>query len=286
MRADITHQQKKLNEDELRDFRARSTSRSRREVAKARSTDRRMTAEIEVFQKRREELGGHVPSRRKSLVKVKPPRWDEFAEFFSGSEGREVPSTMARAVAQPPDARQVCSAGSSCRSCPTSADFRHGGDVPPVRHLRPQRPAHEPVDSDTVLYYYEAKNGQILEEGITEAGSMASFIAAATAHSSHGINMIPFFIYYSMFGMQRIGDLIWAAGDMRCRGFLLGGTAGRIRSPAKGSSTRTATATSTRSPTQPCRPTTPATPTKWRRLCSTASGGCSSSKKTSSITSP
>ncbi len=93
---------------------------------------------------------------------------------------------------------------------------------------------YEPVDSDTVLYYKEAKDGQILEEGINEAGSMSSFIAAASAHSSHGVNMIPFFIYYSMFGFQRIGDLIWAAGDMRCRGFLLGGTAGRTTLAGEG----------------------------------------------------
>src|SRR2546421_7335364 len=86
---------------------------------------------------------------------------------------------------------------------------------------------YEPVDMDTLLYYKEARNGQILEEGITEAGSMCSFIAAGTAAANHGINTIPFFIYYSMFGFQRIGDFIWAAADMRCRGFLIGGTAGR-----------------------------------------------------------
>ena len=86
---------------------------------------------------------------------------------------------------------------------------------------------YEPVDMDTLLYYKEAQDGQILEEGITEAGSMSSFIAAGTAYATHGVNMIPFFIYYSMFGFQRIGDLIWAAADSRTRGFLLGGTAGR-----------------------------------------------------------
>ena len=93
---------------------------------------------------------------------------------------------------------------------------------------------YEPVDSDNVLYYREAVDGQILEEGINEAGSMASFIAAASSRSSHGVSMIPFFIYYSMFGFQRIGDLIWAAGDMRCRGFLLGGTAGRTTLAGEG----------------------------------------------------
>jgi pyruvate dehydrogenase E1 component len=93
---------------------------------------------------------------------------------------------------------------------------------------------YEPVDMDTLLYYKESKDGQILEEGITEAGSMSSFIAAGCAYSNHGINTIPFFIYYSMFGFQRIGDLIWAAGDMRCRGFLVGGTAGRTTLAGEG----------------------------------------------------
>jgi pyruvate dehydrogenase E1 component len=86
---------------------------------------------------------------------------------------------------------------------------------------------YDPVDKDSLLYYKEAKDGQILEEGINEAGSMSSFIAAGTAYNTHGINMIPFFIYYSMFGLQRVGDLVWAAGDIGAKGFLLGGTAGR-----------------------------------------------------------
>jgi len=93
---------------------------------------------------------------------------------------------------------------------------------------------YEPVDMDQLLYYKEAKNGQILEEGITESGSMCSFIAAGTSYANHGINTIPFFIYYSMFGFQRIGDLIWAAADMRCRGFLVGGTAGRTTLAGEG----------------------------------------------------
>jgi pyruvate dehydrogenase E1 component len=93
---------------------------------------------------------------------------------------------------------------------------------------------YEPVDMATLLYYKEAKDGQILEEGITEAGSMSSFIAAGTAYATHGINTIPFYIYYSMFGFQRVGDLIWAAADSRCRGFLLGGTAGRTTLAGEG----------------------------------------------------
>jgi pyruvate dehydrogenase E1 component len=93
---------------------------------------------------------------------------------------------------------------------------------------------YDPVDSDSLIYYKEAKDGQILEEGITEAGSMASFIAAGSAYATHGINTIPFFIFYSMFGLQRVGDLIWAAADMRCHGFLLGGTAGRTTLAGEG----------------------------------------------------
>jgi pyruvate dehydrogenase E1 component len=93
---------------------------------------------------------------------------------------------------------------------------------------------YDPVDSDQFLYYREATDGQILEEGITEAGSISSFIAAGTAYSNHSINMIPFFIYYSMFGFQRIGDFIWAAADMRTKGFLLGATAGRTTLAGEG----------------------------------------------------
>src|SRR5205085_11156731 len=93
---------------------------------------------------------------------------------------------------------------------------------------------YEPVDKETLLYYKEAKDGQILEEGITEAGSISSFIAAGSAYATHGINTILFFIYYSMFGFQRIGDFIWAAADMRVRGFLLGGTAGRTTLSGEG----------------------------------------------------
>ena len=115
---------------------------------------------------------------------------------------------------------------------------------------------YEPVDSDTVLYYREATDGQILEEGITEAGSMSSFIAAGTAYATHGVNMIPFFIYYSMFGFQRIGDLIWAAGDMRAAGLpARAAPPAAPRWPAKACSTRTATATCSRCRAQPAQPT-------------------------------
>ncbi|MCB1102097.1 MAG: pyruvate dehydrogenase (acetyl-transferring), homodimeric type, partial [Kiritimatiellae bacterium] len=106
--------------------------------------------------------------------------------------------------------------------------FRQAGIYSHVGQL------YDPVDSESLLYYKEAKDGQILEEGITEAGSLCSFIAAGTAYANYAVNTIPFFIYYSMFGFQRVGDLIWAAGDLRCRGFLIGGTAGRTTLAGEG----------------------------------------------------
>ena len=120
-----------------------------------------------------------------------------------------------------------------------------------MRHLFALGQLYEPVDTDTLLYYREAKDGQILEEGITEAGSMSSFIAAGTAYATHGINMIPFFIYYSMFGFQRIGDLIWAAADMRAADSCSAAPPAAPRSTAKACSTRTATATARAARSQP-----------------------------------
>jgi pyruvate dehydrogenase E1 component len=180
-------------------------------------------------------LGGFVPGRRAPTRKLKPPKWEDFAEFFAGSEGREVSSTMAfvrllvRLMRDKNIGRYVVPiVPDEARTFGMEALFRQFGIYSHVGQL------YEPVDSDTILYYREATDGQILEEGINEAGSMSSYIAAGTAYSSHGISMIPFFIYYSMFGFQRIGDLIWAAGDMRCRGFLLGGTAGRTTLAGEG----------------------------------------------------
>ena len=233
----VTHQQKKLNEDELAEFRRRfDVPISEEEIASAPFyCPPEDSPEVQYLLERRKALGGFVPSRRKSLVKLKPPNWDEFAEFFAGSEGREVSTTMAfvRLLGRLMRDKQlgrfiVPIVPDEARTFGMEAMFRQFGIYAHSGQL------YEPVDSDTLLYYREATDGQILEEGISEAGSMASFIAAATAHSSHGVNMIPFFIYYSMFGFQRIGDLIWAAGDMRCRGFLLGGTAGRTTLAGEG----------------------------------------------------
>jgi len=233
----ITHQQKKLNEEELRHFRDRfDIPISDDKVEEApfyRPPDD--SPEIRYLLARRKALGGFLPSRRAPTRKLKPPKWEDFAEFFAGSEGREVSTTMAfvrllvRLMRDRNVGRYVVPIiPDEARTFGMEALFRQFGIYSHVGQL------YEPVDSDTVLYYREAKDGQILEEGITEAGSMASFIAAGSAYSSHGMTMIPFFIYYSMFGFQRIGDLIWAAGDMRCRGFLMGGTAGRTTLAGEG----------------------------------------------------
>ncbi len=158
-----------------------------------------------------------------------------FEEFYKGTEGREASTTMvfvrmlSKLLRDPEVGKFIVPVvPDEARTFGMEALFRQVGIYSSVGQL------YEPVDMDTLLYYKEAKNGQILEEGITEAGSMCSFIAAGTAYANHGINTIPFFIYYSMFGFQRIGDLIWAAADMRCRGFLIGGTAGRTTLAGEG----------------------------------------------------
>jgi len=233
----ITHQQKKLNEEELLRFRTRfGIPLSDQEVLKvAFYRPPEDSPEIQYLKARRRALGGPLPSRGQARMKLNPPQWEDFAEFFAGSEGREVSSTMAfvrllaRLMRDKNLGRYIVPiVPDEARTFGMESLFRQFGIYSHVGQL------YDPVDSDTVLYYREAKDGQILEEGITEAGSMASFIAAASAHSSHGVTMIPFFIFYSMFGFQRIGDLIWAAGDMRCRGFILGGTAGRTTLAGEG----------------------------------------------------
>jgi pyruvate dehydrogenase E1 component len=233
----ITHQQKKLNEQELLEFRARfNIPISEEQAAHAEFYKPPADSpEMVYLRQRRASLGGFVPGRRAPTMRLKPPKWEEFAEFFAGSEGRDVSSTMAfvrllvRLLRDKNIGRYVVPiVPDEARTFGMEALFRQFGIYSHAGQL------YEPVDSDNVLFYREAVDGQILEEGINEAGSMASFIAAASSRSSHGVSMIPFFIYYSMFGFQRIGDLIWAAGDMRCRGFLLGGTAGRTTLAGEG----------------------------------------------------
>ncbi len=233
----VTHQQKKLNEDELRVFRSRFAVPLNDddcvEVPFYRPPEN--SAEIQYLRARREALGGYVPQRS---IRSKPLEADHdelFKEFMGGSDGREVSTTMAfvgmlRKMLKDPEIGKlvVPIVPDEARTFGMESLFRTVGIYSSVG----QR--YEPVDVNTLLYYKEAKDGQILEEGITEAGSMASFIAAGSAYATHGINTIPFFIYYSMFGFQRIADFIWAAADMRTRGFLLGGTAGRTTLAGEG----------------------------------------------------
>ncbi len=233
----ITHQQKKLNEDELRAFRARfGIPISDAELAMTpfyRPPED--SIEIRYLKERRRTLGGFVPSRRPRSEPLKNVPTDLFEEFYKGTEGRRASTTMvfvrllSKLLRDKDLGRLIVPiVPDEARTFGMEALFRQVGIYSHAGQL------YEPVDMDTLLYYKEASDGQILEEGITEAGSISSFIAAGTAYATHGVNTIPFFIYYSMFGFQRIGDLIWAAGDSRTRGFMLGGTSGRTTLAGEG----------------------------------------------------
>ena len=226
----ITHQQKKLNEDEIRLFRTRfGIPISDDEVAETpfyRPPDD--SPEIQYIRQRRESLGGYVPQRQVMAPPLAMPPETLWDEFKKSSGKREFATTMAfvavmRKLMQDKQIGKliVPIVPDESRTFGMEPLFRQFGIYSSQGQL------YEPVDKDVITYYKEAKDGQILEEGITEAGSMSSFIAAGSAYATHGINTIPFFIYYSMFGMQRIGDLVWLAGDMRVKGFMVGGTAGR-----------------------------------------------------------
>ncbi|HEX9005871.1 MAG TPA: pyruvate dehydrogenase (acetyl-transferring), homodimeric type, partial [Bacteroidota bacterium] len=226
----VTHQQKKLNEKELREFRRRfEIPISDEEVAE--TPFYRPPAdspEIRYLLERRKTLGGFLPKRVARNEPLKIPPLSAFAEFFRGSERFEVSTTMAfvrmlsmllrnkeigrRIVPIIPD---------EARTFGMDPLFREIG----IYSLKGQ--LYEPVDKESLLFYNETKNGQILEEGITELGATASWIAAANSYTTNLVPMIPFYIYYSMFGYQRAGDLMWASGDIRAKGFVLGGTAGR-----------------------------------------------------------
>ncbi len=232
----ITHQQKKLNEEELREFRNRFGIPISDEDLASLPFYRppEDSPEMRYLRERREALGGYVPARRVVSVQIRAPDPDVFAEFTSGSE-RPVSTTMAfvrllSKLLRQPDLgpRIVPIVPDEARTFGMEALFRQCGIYSHPGQL------YEPVDKESLLYYKEAREGQILEEGITEAGSISSWIAAATAYANHGIPMLPFFIFYSMFGLQRVGDLIWAAGDSRARGFLIGGTAGRTTLAGEG----------------------------------------------------
>ncbi len=226
----IAHNLKKANEEELREFRSRfGIPISDEDLAKTpfyRPAED--SPELRYLKARREALGGSVPSRPTTAPTIETPSMDDFQEFRGGSKGKEMSTTMGfvRLLDKLCRDKQlgkyiVPIVPDESRTFGMEGMFRKIGIYAHAGQL------YEPVDSEQLMYYKEAQDGQILEEGITEAGSMASFIAAGTAYSQHGVNMIPFFVYYSMFGFQRIGDLIWAAMDLRAKGFMIGATSGR-----------------------------------------------------------
>ena len=233
----VTHQQKKLNEQELRHFRSRFgipiPDSQIAEMPFYRPDHD--SEEMKYLRERRRALGGLLPSRSVSVPVHRPPRKDFYIEFMQGSGKREVATTMVmvhllgKLLGDRNLGRYIVPiVPDEARTFGMEALFRKIGIYSHVGQN------YEPVDKESLLYYKEAKDGQILEEGITEAGAMSSFIAAGTAYSTFGVNMIPFYFFYSMFGFQRIGDLIWAAGDAQARGFLLGATAGRTTLAGEG----------------------------------------------------
>jgi pyruvate dehydrogenase E1 component len=233
----ITHQQKKLNEDELRAFRTRfGVPIADSEIGHAPFyRPGEDSVEAKYMLERRRQLGGFVPARKTRSEPLPQISSEAFEDFFKGTEGRKASTTMvfvrllSKLLRDKDIGRLVVPiVPDEARTFGMEALFRQVGIYSHAGQM------YEPVDMDTLLYYKEASDGQILEEGINEAGSMSSFIAAGTAYATHGVNTIPFFIYYSMFGFQRIGDLIWAAADSRTRGFLLGGTAGRTTLAGEG----------------------------------------------------
>src|SRR5436190_5955782 len=227
----ITHQQKKMNEEALRAFRDRFeldiSDDEINDVSYHRPPDD--APELRYMRERREALGGYLPARRTRVEAPLPvPGLDTFSSQLEGTGEREVSTTMAfvRILAallrdKELGPRIVPIVPDESRTFGMEGMFRQLGIFSQVGQL------YQPEDREQLMFYREDKKGQILQEGINEPGAFSSWIAAAPSDSTHGVAMVPFYIYYSMFGFQRVGDLAWAAGDSRARGFLLGGTAGR-----------------------------------------------------------
>ncbi|MTD43277.1 pyruvate dehydrogenase (acetyl-transferring), homodimeric type [Conexibacter sp. W3-3-2] len=226
----ITHQQKKMDDEALLAFRDRfdlpiSDDDVRRKVFVKPDADE---PTMQYLAERRKLLGGSLPVRKPTGEPLEVPDLEAFRTVLDGSGDREISTTMAfvrvlaAIVRDKALGRHVVPiVADESRTFGMEGMFRQLGIFSQVGQL------YQPEDADQLMFYKEDKAGQILQEGINEAGAMASWIAAATSYANHGVPMIPFYIYYSMFGFQRVGDLAWAAGDSRARGFLLGGTAGR-----------------------------------------------------------
>jgi pyruvate dehydrogenase E1 component len=224
-----THSQKKLDDEALREFRDRfSLPISDDDVAQLRFFNPGPDSpEIKYLEARRRDLGGHLPARSAEAATVPVPA------LTVGERNQSTTMVFVQLLAQllkdeTIGPRVVPIVADEARTFGMQTLFRQAGIYSAVGQL------YEPEDHEELLYYREAKDGQILEEGITEAGALSSWLAAATSYSTHGLAMLPFYIYYSVFGFQRVGDLIWAAADSRARGFLLGGTAGRTTLAGEG----------------------------------------------------
>ncbi len=233
----ITHQQKKLDDEALKEFRNRiGIDISDEEIAKAPfKKPPEDSPEMRYLHERRSRLGGYLPQRRTDAPKLEIPPLEAFAPLLQGTGDRDISTTMAfvrvlqilvkdknigpHIVPIVPD---------EARTFGMEGMFRQVGIYSSMGQL------YTPQDADQLAFYKEDKKGQILEEGINEAGALCSFIAAGTAYANYGLSMVPFYIFYSMFGFQRVGDFIWAAGDSQARGFLIGGTAGRTTLAGEG----------------------------------------------------
>jgi pyruvate dehydrogenase E1 component len=232
-----THQQKKLDDEALKAFRDRFALPLSDEDVTGLKFYRPAegSPEMRYLHARRERLGGYLPERRTQAKRLPVPARAAFARFLGGSAGREQSTTMlyvqvlSQLLKDPGLGRHIVPiVADEARTFGMQSLFRN------VAIYAPHGQLYEPEDREELLYYKEAQDGQILEEGITEAGALASWIAAATSYSTHGVPMLPFYIFYSMFGFQRVGDLIWAAADSRSRGFLVGATAGRTTLAGEG----------------------------------------------------
>jgi pyruvate dehydrogenase E1 component len=232
-----THQQKKLDAEALREFRDRFAlplTDAQVEQVEFIQPDAD-SPEMKYLHARRAKLGGYLPARSSACEPLVVPAVETFGRFAIEANGKEMSTTMAfvrmlgallkDAVLGP---RIVPIIADEARTFGMADLFRQVGIYTPFGQL------YEPEDSAQISYYKEAKNGQILEEGINEAGAIASWVAAGTSYSTSGLAMLPFYIFYSMFGFQRVGDLLWAAADSRTRGFLLGATAGRTTLSGEG----------------------------------------------------
>jgi pyruvate dehydrogenase E1 component len=232
-----THSQKKLDVDDMKAFRNRFSIPLTDAQVEAAEYIRPQadTPEMKYMLERRKGLGGFLPVRRPLAAPLEVPGLDALGTLLESSGDREMSTTMAFVRLLTLLARDkkfgrhvVPIVPDEARTFGMEGLFRQLGIYSSVGQL------YEPQDREQVMYYKEDKKGQILEEGINEAGAMSSWIAAATSYSTHGVATVPFYIYYSMFGFQRVGDLIWAAGDMQARGFLIGGTAGRTTLAGEG----------------------------------------------------